>query len=116
MSGSMKLMVLLVETTSLPLLVLTLVMILSGYGMLYPMLIESLTLGLIGYGEAARIHTNPLIRAGFTLLALIHGLAGSILLVERYVKNPFVKRVIEYGIAFILLYIATTIIIAEIIF
>ncbi len=80
--GLLKLVYVLRHTVALtapPLLVLTVSMILSGYALMAPQILSNF-LG-IGYGEGVVVHSAPLIRFGFTALALLHGWAGTLVLI-----------------------------------
>jgi len=68
-----------VMLTAPPLLVLTLAMILSGYALMDPRVTRKF-FG-IGYGEGIVVHSAPIIRFGFVLLALLHGWAGTLVLI-----------------------------------
>ncbi|WFO76002.1 hypothetical protein J4526_03910 [Desulfurococcaceae archaeon MEX13E-LK6-19] len=108
-----KIMFLLIETTSLPLLVLAILMIISGYALVYPHVISGLTFGAMNYSTAHRIHTDPLIRSSFAILALLHSLAGTFLLIEKHVKNKTLKSTLEFIAMTMLLYLLLIIIMAE---
>ncbi len=113
MKSVSRIMFLLLETTSLPLLVLALLMIISGYALVYPHVISSLTFGAMNYSTAHRIHTDPLIRSSFAILALLHSLAGTFLLIERYVKHKLLKTITELVVIAILSYLLLVIILIE---
>ncbi len=74
-----------VALTAPPLLVLTISMILSGYALIAPQ-----TTGRffgVGYGEGVVVHSTVLIRFGFVTLALLHGWAGTLVLIlPRLIK------------------------------
>ncbi|MEM1750605.1 MAG: hypothetical protein QXV30_00760 [Desulfurococcaceae archaeon] len=91
----LKYMLLVLEATSLPLLITTLLLIVTGYAIMYPHAYSALTLNALNYANAQRIHTDPVIRLSFTALALIHGLSGTIILIEKYVKHRLVKEIIK---------------------
>ncbi|GEM_PF-1003350 len=68
-----------VALTAPPLLILTIAMILSGYALMAPQ-ITGRFFG-VGYGEGVVVHSAPPIRFGFVLLALLHGWAGTLVLI-----------------------------------
>jgi len=74
-----------VALTAPPLFVLTISMILSGYALIAPQ-----TTGKffgVGYGEGVIVHSTALIRFGFVTLALLHGWAGTLVLIlPRLIK------------------------------
>ena len=85
----------LVEVTSLPLLVAVAVLVVSGYILRYPGYAPLLSYGLLSYGDAAYLHAAPLIRISFTLLVLLHSLGGLGLLIVRCVKGLRARLVLE---------------------
>jgi len=68
-----------VALTAPPLLILTIAMILSGYALMAPQ-ITGRFFG-VGYGEGVIVHSAPLIRFGFVVLASLHGWAGTLVLI-----------------------------------
>ncbi len=71
--------------TAPPLMVLAIAMMISGYALAAPRVTREF-FG-IGYGEGVLVHSAPIIRCGFTVLALLHGWAGTLTLVlPRLVK------------------------------
>lgn len=82
----------LVEYTSIPLSVLMLFYVLSGYGMI------STIPSYIGftYSTSFKIHTLPLLRYLTTVLVALHGCCGLILMAYRRVKSEFVRDLITY--------------------
>jgi len=74
-----------VALTAPPLFILTISMILSGYALIAPQ-----TTGKffgVRYGEGVVVHSTVLIRFGFVTLALLHGWAGTLVLIlPRLIK------------------------------
>ncbi|MCS7128426.1 MAG: hypothetical protein N3E36_05315 [Sulfolobales archaeon] len=95
MARYLRYVLLVLEATSLPLLLTTLLLIITGYAIMYPHAYSALTLGALNYANAQRIHTDPVIRLSFTTLALIHGLTGTIILIEKYMKHRLIKELIK---------------------
>jgi succinate dehydrogenase hydrophobic anchor subunit len=88
MSRSLRLALAIVEVTSIPLLILIILYVLSGYQMLYPYI------RLIPASRA--IHTDPLLRVIFVVLVYLHSLAGLIIIIERRLRLKMLKTVLEY--------------------
>jgi len=97
-----ELYVLLVEATSIPLLVTSILLIISGYVLAYPYRAHTLSLGLMDYRGGVILHTLPLIRIVFVFTLYLHGVGGVGLLATRYVKNRVVREVIEISTAALL--------------
>ena len=103
----------LIETTSIPLLLLTLVMMVTGYTLAHPETIPTL-LPPIDYSTAQQLHTDPIIRTCYTILATLHSTAGTIMLIEKHVKRKKAKILAETLTVATLAYIASTLLLAEI--
>jgi len=88
MARSLRVALIIVEITSLPLLVLMLLYILSGYQMMLR--------SPIFFPRAEIIHTDPLLRILLILLTYLHSLAGLILLINRRVRNNTIRNILEY--------------------
>lgn len=102
----LRIMLLLVEITSLPLLVLCLLYSLTGYQMLIP------RLRLIP--RARLVHTDQVLRVLLLTLALIHGYSGLILLCERRIRNSTLRKIVELAITLLLAYFAVLFAVFEI--
>ena len=90
---------LIVALTAPPLLILTIAMILSGYALMAPQ--TTYEFFRIGYGEGVVVHSTPIIRFGFVFLALLHGWAGTlVLMLPRLVRAG--RVVLAYMSLFIL--------------
>lgn len=88
MVKALQLALMVIEATSIPLLVLTYIYILSGYQLLYPE---------VYIMPVARVlHTDIVLRVLFTILVYLHSLSGLMLMVERRVKKILWKRLLEY--------------------
>lgn len=105
---------LLVEATAIPLLFLALLMIVTGYTLVYPEAMSALLFGAINYSIAYRLHTDPVIRTCFTVLAILHSIGGMFILVEKYVRRTVVKKLIEMLVLVILVYIGSIVLAIEI--
>ncbi len=109
-----KLILYLVEASSIPLLLLSIVMVLSGYGMLKPWIIEDLTLGILSYSISARIHTDKIIRSSFSILLIIHSITGSYILIDRRIRFKKINYILKALSLIVLLYVLAIIIMCEI--
>jgi|GEM_PF-535292 len=80
MSKKVRICLKIVEYSSIPLSLVMFLYILSGYGMI------STVPSLIGftYPTSVKIHTLPLLRYVASLLIALHGYAGIVVLVNRY--------------------------------
>lgn len=103
--GFLRVLLVLVETTSIPLLVLCLVYLLTGYQMQ--------TSSLRFFPRAREIHTDPTLRVLLVIMAFIHGYSGLILLCERRIRNKILKLAVEYSITGLLIVLAVFIIFLE---
>jgi hypothetical protein len=81
----LKLALVVVEVTSVPLLVVALVYALTGYELLSP-------IGLIP--RARLVHTDALLRVLAISLGLLHSYAGLVLLIARRVRSAMASKVL----------------------
>lgn len=81
----------LTELTSIPLTALMAVFILTGYGMVSPVLHR---LGL-SYALSAALHTSPLLRILLVTLTALHGCAGLAVLTFKRVKVAAARILLE---------------------
>lgn len=103
----LRIALLLVEATSIPLLVLGLVYLLTGYQMLVP----SVKL----FPRPQQIHTDLVLRIIFATMGLIHGYSGLILLLERRIRNNTLRLIIEGIVTGLFIAIAVLILVLELI-
>lgn len=89
MSKFLRLALTIVETSSLPLLVLTILYILSGYQMLYYSQIHFMPYARI-------IHTDIFLRILFIIFTYLHSVSGLVIMCERRIKNKLIKIIVEY--------------------
>ena len=116
--GLTKFVIALRQTTALtapPLLILAVAMILSGYAIIRPQTTEALY--GISYTQGILLHSTPIIRYGFTALALIHGWAGALILtLPKLIKAGHIKT--AYAtitlISALVTYVITPLLIVEI--
>ncbi|MCD6488734.1 MAG: hypothetical protein J7K21_05875 [Desulfurococcales archaeon] len=108
-----KIMLLVVEGTAPPLLLLTILMMLSGYGIVGSRTLSALTGGLFGYRTSLFIHTDSLIRYSFSILALIHSYSGFSLMILRRVRHSMLRNIIEYIVFILIVYIGIIVSIIE---
>ena len=102
-----------VEATSAPLLVASILAVVTGYGMVNPRVVRELTGGLLGYGAAARVHTSPLLRLSFSLLTILHSASGALVLIERRVKARLAKMALRIVVAAVLAWLSAVVALAE---
>lgn len=102
----LRVFLLIVEITSLPLLLLCLVYLLTGYQMLIP------SLRLIP--RPRLVHTDRVLRVLLVTLALAHSYSGLILLCERRIRNSTLRKLVELSITLLLAYFAILLGILEI--
>ncbi len=95
----------LLEATSLPLLVLSLTLILSGYTLVEPHTVSKLTGGLISLTVAYKLHLDPVIRFSYTLLLSIHVIAGFTILLNRRVRSKTLNKIFKTIVIVISVYI-----------
>lgn len=82
-----RLFLLIVEFTSLPLIVLASIYLLSGYQMLIP------ELQIIP--ESRKIHTDKFLRILTIILTYLHALGGIIITVERRLRKEILKNIVR---------------------
>ena len=102
----LRVFLLIVEITSLPLLVLCLVYLLTSYQMLIP--------GLRLIPRPRLVHTDRVLRVLLATLALAHSYSGLILLCERRIRNSTLRKLVELSITLLLAYFAILLGILEI--
>lgn len=83
----LKICLLMVEVTSIPLIVLALIYVLSGYQMLAPVI------RIIP--EPRRIHTDKFLRILTIFLAYLHALGGIVIMAERRIKEETLRKIAE---------------------
>ena len=88
-----------VEFTSIPLAVLLLLCVVSGYGMLYPRFFRPLGLT---YRTSTYLHTHPLLRYLTTVLAALHGYGGVVVLSNRYLRRYGMLRAIAEALGLVI--------------
>ncbi|MEZ0289848.1 MAG: hypothetical protein ABWJ42_02015 [Sulfolobales archaeon] len=101
------------EVTSIPLLILGLTYVITGYIMISSFFRE--IAGLIGleYNDALYLHTERSIRISMISLALLHGYCGTQLVVYRYVKNVVIKNILSHTITILTVIIIALVTLAE---
>lgn len=90
----LRLALMLIELSSLPLLVLVILYVYSGYQMLYP------EVYLLPY--ARTIHTDPILRVLFIVLTYIHAVSGFIIMISRRIKKKEISKILKYIIIVVL--------------
>ncbi|MEM2272610.1 MAG: hypothetical protein QXX56_00130 [Candidatus Bathyarchaeia archaeon] len=93
-STLMKLSLLMVEFTSIPLVVLASVYLLTGYQMLVP--------DLRILPEPMRIHVDRFLRVLAIFLAYIHALGGIIIMAERRLRRELQRKIAEISAIIVL--------------
>jgi len=95
----------LVEATSIPLLILSLIYLITGYQLLSP------EIHIIP--RPRLIHTDIVLRLITIVVGITHSWAGLTLLCERRVKNKLLKKLLELIIAILVAYIAAFVTLVE---
>ena len=83
----LRISLILIEITSLPLLVLGLIYLLTGY----QMLTHSVRL----IPRARYLHTDLTLRIILVTMGLIHGYSGLVLMCERRIRNNNLRKIVE---------------------
>jgi len=107
----LKISLLLVELTSIPLFILISLYMITAYGMLNPKFIGLIT-GL-NYVTSLRIHTDTLLRMSCVILTMTHSYGGLTLLVTRRVRNRKIASTIITLVTLIIVTLASIYLIAE---
>lgn len=93
----------LVEYTAIPLTVLMLIYVLSGYGMVSAV---PSYLGLT-YSVSSRLHTLPLLRYITAVLVAVHAYCGLVIVAYRRVRSRLLRGAVVYaGLAYAILVIS----------
>ncbi|MEM4527828.1 MAG: hypothetical protein QXS23_01335 [Desulfurococcaceae archaeon] len=100
--------ILLVEFTSIPLLLLCYIYLLTGYQIINPHL--SL------FPRASRVHGDEALRLLFLLLVTIHSIAGVLLMCERRVRPRIIRIIIEALVITVLIAIAAFLLTLDLIY
>ena len=98
--------ILIVEWTSIPLLILAGLLVISGYG-LTSEAARNASLGLLTFSRSQTIHLSRLIKLGFVSLLLLHTYTGTEMLGEklRVGGRKRLASVVEYGVIAFLIYV-----------
>lgn len=101
-AGALKLKyaLLLVEFTSIPLLILGLAYLITGYQLLVP------GIQLVPY--ARLIHGDRVLRVVLLAFSILHGYAGSLILLHRRVKGKLLRDVLEVFVNIMMLLLVVT--------
>lgn len=84
----------LVEYSSIPLLIGLYILYLSGYGLVTPK-IRWLTFGLLSHRESVILHTGAFpYMVG--IIAILHAVGGLGLMINRHVRDPALRTVLEF--------------------
>lgn len=105
MKRYLKYLLFILEVTSIPLLFTITLMVLSGYGILYPKQIKVLTGGLMNRKLAIIIHTDTIIRLITVVLLYFHGISGLLILIEKYIRTRLLKNILILVSTLIITYI-----------
>mgnify|MGYP000580735432 CR=1 FL=1 len=107
----LKISLLLVELTSIPLLILMSIYIITAYGMLNPKFIGLIT--SLNYVISLRIHTDSLLRITCVILTMTHSYGGLTLLITRRVRNRKIASTIIMLMTLIIATLTSIYLIAE---
>ncbi|MBC7091183.1 MAG: hypothetical protein H5T50_04660 [Nitrososphaeria archaeon] len=95
MLSRLKVYYMLVEYTSIPLIICFYLSYLSGKGLIKSEVVKNLTLGLISYPESMWLHTISPLNYILAILVLVHSVAGLNLLAYRHIKCERIKFAVE---------------------
>lgn len=101
------------ELTSIPLFILAIVLVLTGYGIVSPRTLSTFTFGLLSYENASFLHSYRVIRYGFTVLVLIHSYAGFEIFGLKKIRNSKLRGFLSYSLLFIVIYVIWVVTVAE---
>ena len=104
----------LIEVTSIPLLIVSLVYLLTGYAMISIKIQNLFSVIGLGYGDIMYLHTNIYTRLALVMLGSIHGFSGSIILIHKYSRRKTTRNILRILAAVALLIIIYLVIVAEI--
>lgn len=90
----LRISLLIVEITSIPLIILAAVYLISGYQML------ALEVRVIP--EPRRVHVDKFLRILTVLLAYLHAVCGMIIIAERRIRTEIIRRIAEAAAIIIL--------------
>jgi hypothetical protein len=94
----LKLYYIVVEYTSIPLLLCFYLSYLSGKGLVKIELVKTLTFGIISYPASVFLHTSSALNFIFAILVIFHSVSGLCLLVNRRIKDWRIKTLVETAI------------------
>jgi len=94
-----------VELTAVPLFIFSVILVITGYGIVSPRTISTFTFGLVSYQNAPTLHSYRLIRYGFTVLLLVHSYAGFEIFGLKKIRNQRLRIFLSYLLLFIVLYV-----------
>lgn len=103
------------EISSIFLLVLTLLFLISGYGITRTSVVKKLTFGLINMHVAMQIHTNIYFRIVFNIFLTIHCLTGLTIILYRRIRNTLLRTCILVIVTTIVLYFIIPLILIDLI-
>jgi len=86
---------LIVEYTSIPLLIGLYISFLTGVGLVDTESVKLLTFGLLDYLQSLSIHTNLWLNYIVGLLMVLHSASGLGLLIDRKIKSRLLKSILE---------------------
>ncbi|ALV63805.1 hypothetical protein ADU37_CDS21080 [Thermococcus sp. 2319x1] len=94
-----------VELTAVPLFIFSMILVITGYGIVSPRTISTFTFGLVSYQNAPTLHSYRLIRYGFTVLLLVHSYAGFEIFGLKKIRNRRLRLFLSYLLLFVVLYV-----------
>jgi succinate dehydrogenase hydrophobic anchor subunit len=98
-----------VEVTSIPLLLLSAIYVITGYQLVYP---DKIWL----FPSPRAIHADKVLRVATIALGALHGVAGVVLLCERKIRNKFTRSAVELVVLIIIAVLFIMLLIADIIY
>ncbi len=105
----------LIEITSIPLLIISLLYLTTGYGMISGIFGRIFQLIGLSYSDILSLHTDPYIRILLVILGSVHGVSGTVVFISKYVRNNIIKEILVAMVLFILVFLIGLIILSEIV-
>jgi len=94
----LKLYYIVVEYTSISLLLCFYLSYLSGKGLVKTELVKALTFGIISYPASVFLHTSSALNFIFAILLIFHSVSGLCLMINRRIKNSRIKTLMETAV------------------
>lgn len=109
----LKLCLVLTEASSIVLLALTLIYIVSGYGLIKTSIVRKITFGLINRHIAELIHTDLILRVLFSIFLIIHCLSGITLMLHRRIRYKTLRYSLLLLVTTLILYFTVPLLLVD---